>query len=89
MRKAHEYVEVALPGITPSLEKMPLKLVRSHASAVIKAMKKGIFGLADRVYSGFPAQDYGLQQIIRIGHMRGRSNIIWWLEQNGYEQMMI
>ena len=32
-----------------------------------------------------PAQDYGLQQVIRIGHMSGRSNIIWWLQQNGYE----
>ena len=41
--------------------------------------------LADRVYSGVPAQDYGLEQIIRIGHMSGRSNIIWWLEQNGYD----
>ena len=29
--------------------------------------------------------DFGLKQVIRIGHMAGRSNIIWWLEQNGYE----
>ena len=43
------------------------------------------FDLAGRVYSGVPAQDYGLQQIIRIGHMSGRSNIVWWLQQNGYE----
>ena len=56
-----------------------------HASAVIKAMKKGDHWLADRVYSGVPAQDFGLQQIIRIGHMSGRSNIIWWLENNGFE----
>jgi isopropylmalate/homocitrate/citramalate synthase len=56
-----------------------------HASAVIKAMKKGDHWLADRVYSGVPAGDFGLKQVIRIGHMAGRSNIIWWLEQNGYE----
>jgi 2-isopropylmalate synthase len=48
-------------------------------------MKKGDNWLADRVYSGVPAADYGLQQVIRIGHMSGRSNIIWWLQQNGYE----
>ena len=54
-------------------------------SAVIKAMKKGDNWLADRVYSGVPAADYGLEQIIRIGHMSGRSNIIWWLQNNGYE----
>ena len=53
-----------------------------HASAVIKAMKKGDHWLADRVYSGVPANDFGLQQKIRIGHMSGRSNILWWLEQN-------
>jgi 2-isopropylmalate synthase len=56
-----------------------------HASAVVKAMKKGDHWLADRVYSGVPAADYGLQQVIRIGHMSGRSNIVWWLEQRGYE----
>ena len=56
-----------------------------HASAVIKAIKKGDNWLADRVYSGVPAGDFGLKQVIRIGHMSGRSNIIWWLEQNGYQ----
>ena len=54
-----------------------------HASAVIKAMRKGDHWLADRVYSGVPAGDFGLQQRIRIGHMAGRSNIIHWLEQRG------
>ena len=48
-------------------------------------MKKGDHWLADRVYSGVPAGDFGMQQKIRIGHMAGRSNIIWWLEQRGYE----
>ena len=55
-----------------------------HASAVIKAMNKGDNWLADRVYSGVPAGDFGLQQVIRIGHMSGRSNVIHWLERNGY-----
>jgi 2-isopropylmalate synthase len=48
-------------------------------------MRKGDDWLADRVYSGVPAGDFGLKQVIRIGHMAGRSNIIWWLEQNGYQ----
>ena len=26
-----------------------------------------------------------MKQVIRIGHMSGRSNIVWWLEQNGIE----
>ena len=37
------------------------------------------------MYSGVPAGDFGMQQKIRIGYMAGRSNIIWWLEQRGYE----
>ena len=51
----------------------------------MKAMKKGDHWLADRVYSGVPAGDFGLKQVIRIGHMSGRSNIVWWLEQNEIE----
>ncbi len=85
MRKAHEYVEVALPRNYPVFGEDAFETGTGvHASAVIKAMKKGDNWLADRVYSGVPAQDYGLEQVIRIGHMSGRSNIIWWLEQNGY-----
>ena len=84
--KAHEYVEVALPRNYPVFGEDAFETGTGvHASAVIKAMKKGDHWLADRVYSGVPAGDYGLQQKIRIGHMSGRSNIIWWLQQNSYE----
>ena len=48
-------------------------------------MKKGDNWLADRVYSGVPAGKFGLEQKIRIGHMSGRSNIIYWLEKNNYD----
>jgi 2-isopropylmalate synthase len=56
-----------------------------HAAAVIKAKKKGHDWLADRIYSGIPAGEFGLHQRIEIGHMSGKSNIIYWLEQNGFE----
>lgn len=55
-----------------------------HAAAVIKAMKKGDEGLADRVYSGVPAGLVGRRQEIEIGHMSGKSNVIYWLESRGY-----
>ncbi len=85
-RKAHEYVEVALPHNYPVFGEDAFETGTGvHASAVIKAMKKGDNWLADRVYSGVPAGDFGLQQVIRIGHMSGRSNVIHWLERNGYE----
>ncbi len=86
MRKAHEYVEVALPHNYPVFGDDAFETGTGvHASAVVKAMKKGDDWLADRVYSGVPAGDFGLQQIIRIGHMSGRSNVVHWLERNGYE----
>jgi isopropylmalate/homocitrate/citramalate synthase len=56
-----------------------------HAAAVIKAQKKGHNWLADRVYSGVPAGEFGLQQKIEIGPMSGQSNIIFWLEQHGID----
>jgi 2-isopropylmalate synthase len=56
-----------------------------HAAAVIKAYKKGDAWLADRVYSGVPAGDFGLAQKIRVGPMSGKSNVIWWLEHNGFD----
>ena len=56
-----------------------------HAAAVIKAFKKGDRWLADRVYSGVPASDFGLEQVIRIGPMSGRSNVVHWLSRHGIE----
>jgi 2-isopropylmalate synthase len=56
-----------------------------HAAAVIKAFKKGDAWLADRIYSGVPAGDFGFKQSIRIGPMSGKSNVIWWLESRGVE----
>ena len=86
MKKAHEYIEVALPHNYPVFGEDAFETGTGvHASAVIKAMKKGDDWLADRVYSGVPAGDFGLEQVIRIGHMSGRSNVIHWLERNGYE----
>ena len=85
MKKAHEYVGVALPRNYPVFGEDAFETGTGvHASAVVKAMAKGDHWLADRVYSGVPAGDYGLHQVIRIGHMSGRSNITWWLSQNNY-----
>ncbi|MEP6920288.1 MAG: LeuA family protein [bacterium] len=56
-----------------------------HAAAVIKSYRKGDRALADLVYSGVPAGLFGLEQIIEIGPMSGRSNVIYWLEKRGIE----
>ena len=41
--------------------------------------------LADWVYSGVPAALVGRRQEIEIGPMAGHSNVIYWLEMNGYD----
>ena len=56
-----------------------------HAAAVIKAYQKGDAWLADRVYSGVPAGTFGLEQVIKVGPMSGRSNVSWVLEKEGIE----
>ena len=86
VKKANEYIKVPLPRNYPVFGADAFETGTGvHASAVIKAMRKGDMWLADRVYSGVPAGDFGLEQKIRIGHMSGRSNIVWWLEQRGIE----
>ena len=54
-----------------------------HAAAVIKAYKKNDIELANAVYSGVPSHVFGLQQVIDIGPMSGKSNVLFWLEQRG------
>ncbi|HYV46981.1 MAG TPA: LeuA family protein [Myxococcaceae bacterium] len=54
-----------------------------HAAAIIKAQKRGDEWLADRVYSGVPAGEFGKHQQIEIGHMSGMSNVKYWLEKRG------
>jgi 2-isopropylmalate synthase len=54
-----------------------------HAAAVIKAFKKNDLELANSVYSGVPSHYFGLEQVIEIGPMSGKSNILFWLSRKG------
>jgi 2-isopropylmalate synthase len=56
-----------------------------HAAAVIKAYRKGETELANTVYSGVPSHLFGLDQIIDIGPMSGKSNVVFWLEKRGIQ----
>ena len=56
-----------------------------HAAAIIKARRRGDDWLADRVYSGVPAGEYGLRQRVEVGPMSGLSNVVYWLRQHGHE----
>jgi len=52
-----------------------------HASALQKAFAKNDPALADAVYSGVPARLFGLEQVIEIGPMSGKSNVLYWLDR--------
>ena len=54
-----------------------------HAAALIKAQRMGDSALADAVYSGVPASLFGLEQIIEVGPMSGKSNVLHWMERHG------
>jgi 2-isopropylmalate synthase len=56
-----------------------------HAAAVAKALARGDTWLANRVYSGVPAEEFGLSQRIRVGPMSGKSNCVFWLTSHGHE----
>jgi isopropylmalate/homocitrate/citramalate synthase len=54
-----------------------------HAAAVIKAYKKNDTELANAIYSGVPAHYFGMEQVIDIGPMSGKSNVLFWLDRHG------
>ncbi len=54
-----------------------------HAAALVKAFKKNDVELANAVYSGVPSHVFGLEQIIDIGPMSGKSNVHYWLQRRG------
>ncbi len=56
-----------------------------HAAAIIKAISKGHSWLADRIYSGVPASEFGRKQEICIGFMSGASNVNFYLRERGFE----
>lgn len=54
-----------------------------HAAAIVKAYKKDDHELANSIYSGVPSHLFGLEQVIEIGPMSGKSNVLYWLQKRG------
>jgi isopropylmalate/homocitrate/citramalate synthase len=54
-----------------------------HAAAVIKALRRNDESLVDAVYSSVPARLVGRRQVIEVGPMSGKSNVVYWLEKRG------
>jgi 2-isopropylmalate synthase len=85
-RLASDAIGVPLPHNYPVFGKDAFETATGvHAAAVIKAFKKGDAWLANRVYSGVPADMVGLEQVITVGPMSGKSNVVWFLEKRGVQ----
>lgn len=83
-RVASEAVGLPVPANYPVFGKDAFETATGvHAAAVIKAFKKGDHWLANRVYSGVPAELFGLEQVIAVGPMSGKSNVTYFLEKRG------
>lgn len=54
-----------------------------HAAAISKAYKKNDLHLANAIYSGVPSHLFGLEQVIEVGPLSGKSNVVFWLERRG------
>lgn len=83
---AAEAIGVPLPANYPVVGEDAFRTGTGvHASAIIKARKKGDDWLADRVYSSIPAGTFGARQRIEISPVSGLSNVRCWLEEHGYD----
>ena len=85
-RTVSEAVGVPIPTNYPVVGRDAFETATGvHAAAVVKAMKLNDAWLANRVYSSVPADEVGMKQVIRVGPMSGRSNVIFWLGSHGIE----
>lgn len=86
VRTAGEACGISIPHNYPAMGADAFRTGTGvHAAAIIKAKAKGHDWLADRIYSGVPAGEFGLKQVIEISHMSGLSNVKFWLKERGYD----
>lgn len=83
--KVARYTHTTIPPNYPVIGRDAFRTATGvHAAAIIKAFHKGNQSLADSVYSGVPAHLFGLDQVIEIGPMSGKSNVLFWLERHNF-----
>lgn len=83
---AVDYFEITLEPNHPFFGENAFKTSAGiHAAAIIKAIEKGEMEIAELVYSPIEPQKINRKQIIEIGPMSGRHNVIFWLKNNHIE----
>ncbi len=80
-----EATDTPVPRNTPAVGKDAFETGTGvHAAAVLKAMRTGDTWLANRIYSGVPADELGREQEITVGPMSGKANALAWLSKRGH-----
>ncbi len=78
---ASRATDTPIPANTPTIGKDAFETSTGiHAAAVLKAMRTGDSRLANRIYSGVPADMLGREQKISVGPMSGEANVVAWLD---------
>jgi len=76
--------DTPVPHNTPAIGKDAFETGTGvHAAAVLKAIRTGDTWLANRIYSGVPADELGREQEIMVGPMSGKANALAWLTKRG------
>ncbi len=84
VRKVSEACHVPIPFNYPVAGSDAFRTASGvHAAAILKSLRKGEPSLADHVYSGVPAAEFGQAQRIELGAVSGMSNVRYWLERHG------
>ena len=74
--------DTPIPNNTPIVGKDAFETGTGvHAAAVLKAIRTGDTWLANRIYSGVPADMLGREQEITVGPMSGEANVVAWMER--------
>jgi len=82
-QKVAEATHTTIPPNYPVFGKDAFRTATGvHAAAIVKALRTGDLDLADAVYSGVPAHLVGLEQVVEIGPMSGKSNVLYWLAKH-------
>ncbi len=78
--------DTPIPANTPIIGKDAFETSTGvHAAAVLKAIHTGDSSLANRIYSGVPADMLGREQEITVGPMSGEANVVAWMERRDLE----
>ncbi|MDH3499949.1 MAG: 2-isopropylmalate synthase, partial [Acidimicrobiia bacterium] len=77
--------DTPIPNNSPAVGKDAFETSTGvHAAALLKAMRTGDTWLANRIYSGVPADELGREQRITVGPMSGKANAVAWLTKRGH-----